>query len=43
MARGKVVKAFVVLADKFKHVRGDSEAKERLILQLQVRGGKYYS
>ena len=42
MARGKVVKAFVVLADKFKHVRGDSEAKERLILELQVRGGKYY-
>ena len=37
-----MVKAFVVLADKFKHVRGDSEAKERLILELQVRGGKYY-
>ena len=36
MARGTVVKAFVVLADKFKHVRGDPEAEERLILQLQV-------
>ena len=32
----------MVLVDKFKHVRGDSEAKERLILELQVRGGKYY-
>ncbi len=43
MARGTVVKAFVVLVDKFKHVRGVSEAKERLILQLQVGGGKCYS
>ena len=42
VARGTVVKTFVVLADKFKHVSGDPEAKERLVLQLQVGGEKCF-
>ena len=32
----------MVLADKFKHVSGDPEAKERLVLQLQVGGEKCF-
>merc|ERR1712106_1190899 len=34
--RGQVVKAFIVLADKFKDVKGDLEAEKRLIDQLQT-------
>lgn len=33
--RGQVVKAFVVLSDKFKHVRGAPEMERRLVEELQ--------
>jgi len=33
--RGQVVKAFIVLSEKYKDVRGDPEAEEKLIAELQ--------
>jgi len=33
--RGQVVKAFIVLAEKYKHVRGEEEKEKELIVELQ--------
>ena len=39
MERGQVVKAFVVLSEKFKDVRGVPEREAVLVAELQVSGG----
>ena len=36
MERGQVVKAFVVLSERFKHMRGVPEMELKLVEELQV-------